>query len=173
MTAEELFNMPDDDLYRHELIKGDLLTMSPPGAAHGSVTLQLSGLLYLHVTSNNLGRLYAEIGFKLETDPDTVLAPDIAFIARERAGTVTPFFHIGPPDLAVEVRSLWDRRGRIERKTALWLKLGAMSVWNIDPRKRTVEVVRDDGERKLLHEDDELVDDTVPGFRIPVAKIFE
>jgi len=174
MTAEELFNMPDDGFHRHELIKGALLTMSPAGEAHGSVTLQLAGLLYVHVTANNLGRLYAaETGFKLESDPDTVLAPDISFIARERAGTLSPFYRTGPPDLAVEVRSQWDRRGQIERKTALWLELGAKSVWNVDPRKRTVEGVRADGERKLLHESDELVDDTVPGFRVAVAKIFE
>jgi hypothetical protein len=32
--------------------------------------------------------------------------------------------------------------------------------------------VRADGLRKLLHESDELVDDTVPGFHVPVSEIF-
>ena len=173
MTAEELFNL-EDDSHRHELVKGELLTMSPPGEEHGSVTLKLSVLLYNHVNPRNLGRLYAaDTGFKLETNPDTVLAPDIAFIARERAGTPSPFYRLGAPDLAVEVRSPWDRKGKIERKTALWLELGANSVWNVDPRKRTVEVVHADGGRWLFHESDELVDDTVPGFRLVVSKIFE
>jgi Uma2 family endonuclease len=50
--------------------------------------------------------------------------------------------------------------------------LGAKSVWLVDPRRRTVEVVHSGGERKLLHESDELVDDTVPDFRVAVAEIF-
>lgn len=173
MTAEELLHMPDDG-YRHELIKGELLTMSPANHQHGRITMSLSGLLFNYVKKRNLGDLFAaDTGFKLERDPDTVLAPDISFIARERATPPTPFFLVGAPDLAVEVLSPSDRKGKVESKTALWLELGAKSVWNVDPRKRTVEVVRADGERKLLHEADELVDDTVPGFRVTVAKIFE
>jgi Uma2 family endonuclease len=174
MTAEELFMLPDDGYHRYELIKGELLTMCPANDQHGAVTMKLSGLLYIHVTAHDLGVLRAaETGFKLESNPDTVLAPDIAFITRDRAGTPSEFFRIGPPDLAVEVRSRWDRTSKIERKTALWLELGATAVWNVDPRKRTVEVVHADGQRWLLHEDEELVDDTVPGFRVPVSKIFE
>ncbi|HEX6045319.1 MAG TPA: Uma2 family endonuclease [Pyrinomonadaceae bacterium] len=173
MTAEDLLKMPDDG-NRHELIKGELLTVSPANDKHGAVTMKLSVLLYNYVTPNNLGVLRAaETGFKLQSNPDTVLAPDIAFIACERAGTPSQFYRLGPPDLAVEVLSPSDRKGQVERKTALWLELGARAVWNVDPRKRTVEVFHADGNRWLLNEGDELVDDTVPGFRVAVSKIFE
>ena len=174
MTAEELLHWEGDGYHRYELIKGELLTMSPANDQHGAVTINLSTLLHNYVKANNLGVLRAaETGFKLESDPDTVLAPDIAFISQERAGIPSEFFRIGPPDLAVEVRSRWDRKSKIERKTALWLELGAKAVWNVDPRKRTVEVVHADGQRWLFQENDELVDDTVPGFRVRVSKIFE
>jgi Uma2 family endonuclease len=171
MTAEELGKL-DDDSNRHQLIKGELLTMSPVGFTHGTVTMTLSMILYNHVKAYNLGVLVPEVGFKLESKPDTVLAPDIAFIARERVGHITPGFRLGPPDLAVEVMSQWDTKPQVERKAALWLELGAKSVWNVDPRRRTVEVNRADGEKIVFHKDDELVDDTLPGFRVKVSEIF-
>ena len=171
VTAEELFNLPDDSLC-HELVKGELLTMSPPGEEHGVVTINLSVLLHNYVKANSLGVLYAETGFKLESDPDTVLAPDIAFIARDRAGTRSPFYRSGPPDLAVEVRSANDRTAKVERKAALWLELGVKSVWLVNPKRRTVEVIHATGDRWLFHETEELFDDTVPGLRIAVSEIF-
>jgi Uma2 family endonuclease len=172
MTAEELIRLPDDSLC-HELIKGELLTMSPPGDVHGGATINLTLVLGNFVKEKGLGIVVPEIGFKLESNPDTVLAPDLAFIARDRVGARVPGYRLSPPDLAVEVRSQWDTKPKIDRKTALWLKLGAKSVWNVDPKKRTVEVNRADGEKKLFHETDELVDDTVPGFRVKVSEIFE
>jgi Uma2 family endonuclease len=171
ITAEDLDDLPDG--YRHQLIKGELLTMPLPNILHAAVTGNLTTLLIGHVRSNNLGRVLAECGFKLETDPDTVLGPDIAFIAHKRIGTIPESFYPGSPDLAVEVFSPGDRKGKIARKTALWLEFGARAVWNVDPRKRTVEVFHADGKRRLFHETDELVDDTVPGFRVAVSKIFE
>ena len=171
MTAEELLNLPDDSLC-HELIKGELLTMSPPGDEHGAVTVNLSTLLHNYVKANNLGDLRIQTGFKLEINPDTVLGPDVAFIARDRVGTRMPGYRPGPPDVAIEVRSQWDTNPSVERKTALWLELGARAVWNVNPKKRTVEVVRADGVRKIFRENDELVDDTVPGFRVKVSEIF-
>ena len=170
MTAEELMNL-DDDYHRHELIKGELLTMPPPGYPHGRISANLSFLLMQHVRANQLGDLCAEAGYHLESDPDTVLGPDVSFVARNRIQRPDGYFP-GPPDLAVEVTSPGDTKPEVDRKTALWLELGAKSVWNVNPRKRTVEVNRAGGERRLFHETDELVDDTVPGFRIKISEIF-
>ena len=172
MTAEELIKLPDDGNH-YELIKGELLTMSPPGDEHGAVIMNLTIPLGVYVKENNLGVLRAaETGFKLESNPDTVLAPDIAFIARDRVGAKVLGYRWGAPDLVVEVMSQWDSKPKATRKAELWVELGARSVWVVNPRKQTVEVFRANGERTLFHETDELVDDTVPGFRIPVSEIF-
>jgi Uma2 family endonuclease len=171
MTADELMNL-DDDSHRHELIKGELLTMPLPQYEHGRVTLNLSVILAQHVRANHLGIVCAEVGFKLESDPDTVLGPDISFVAYNRIAVPPAGYYPGPPDLAVEVLSPGDRRGRIELKLGLWLEAGTRSVWLVNPRRRTVEVISSTGKRRMLHEDDELVDDTVPGFRVKVSEIF-
>jgi Uma2 family endonuclease len=170
MTAEELLNLPDSP-YRHELVKGELLTMPLPKREHGRVAANLTMLLLQHARANRLGDVYSESGFKLESDPDTVLGPDVSFVAQDRVER-TDGYYDGPPDLAVEVLSPGDRRSQIERKLALWLESGTRSVWLVNPRRRTVEVVSLTGERRTLHETDELSDDTVPGFRVIVSEIF-
>jgi Uma2 family endonuclease len=170
MTAEELMNI-DDDSHRHELIKGELLTMPPAKREHGRIAANLTMFLGLHVKANRLGDVYTESGFKLESDPDTVLGPDVSFVSQDRVDRTDDYYD-GAPDLAVEVLSPGDRRGQVERKLALWLETGTRSVWLVNPRKRTVEVISTTGERRLLHETDHLVDDTVPGFRVQVSEIF-
>ena len=171
MTAEELGNL-EDDYHRHELIKGVLLTMPPAKYEHMRVCANLTFLLMQHVKANRLGVVGAEGGYKLESDPDTVLGPDVSFVAEDRISLSPEGYHSGPPDLAVEVLSPGDRRGKVEHKLALWLEFGTRSVWLVNPRKRTVEVISSTGERRLLHESDELVDETVPGFRVTVSEIF-
>lgn len=171
MTAQELGNI-DDDSHRHELIKGELLTMPLPKYDHMRVSANLTMLLLQHVRANLLGEVYAEGGFKLESDPDTVLGPDVSFVAKDRISLSPEGYHSGPPDLAVEVLSPSDRRGRVDRKLAIWLGTGIRSVWLVNPRRRTVEVISSLDNRRMLHEDDDLVDDTVPGFRVKVSEIF-
>ena len=83
-TAEQLLHMPEDG-YRYELVEGVLIKMSPPGFEHGDVALTIGSLLWQHVRAHKLGRVVAaETGFKLASDPDTVLAPDAAFIRQSQ-----------------------------------------------------------------------------------------
>ena len=117
----------------------------------------------------------AETGFLLEQDPDTVQAPDIAFVRRERiekAGRVEGYW-IGAPDLAVEVLSPSDTVRRIEGKVAEWLESGSRLVWVVSPKMHTVTVYRSLTEIVVLTEKDTLDGgDVVPGFQIPIAEIF-
>src|SRR5262245_43682204 len=101
MTAEELSRLPDDGL-RHELIKGAHLTMPPPGAEHGAVMTNVAFLLHQHVRARHLGKVITgDAGFKLESDPDTVLGPDVAFIRQERMAGISSQYFPGAPDLVV------------------------------------------------------------------------
>src|SRR5438094_4372444 len=106
MTADQLLRMPEDGC-RHELRAGELITMSPPGGQHGQFNNRLNIPLGAHVLAGRLGVVVTEVGFRLSRDPDTVRAPDIAVVRRERIppGGVPVGYWEGAPDLAVEVIS--------------------------------------------------------------------
>ena len=174
-TASELFEMPDDG-FRYELVKGELRKMSPAGWEHGEVIVNITLLLGQYVKVNQLGSCGgAETGFKLASDPDTVLAPDLSFVSRERRpqGEARKKFFPGAPDLAVEVMSPGDTRREVKEKVEDWLGAGTRAVWVVDPRHRTVKVYRSTAEVTHLSEADELDGgEVVPGFRCKVAEIF-
>ncbi len=174
MTAEELLAMPDDG-FRYELVRGELVKMAPAGRVHGKRGNRVNVSLSLYVYENNLGETYlAETGFHLETDPDHVLAPDVAFVSRERedaAPEVGGFFP-GPPDLAVEVVSPNDRYTEVVDKVAEWLAAGTRMVVVVNPRNRTVQTHTPDGIIELTEADTLDGGDVVPGWKLPVAEIF-
>ena len=174
-TADELLGMPDDG-YRYELVKGELIRMSPAADEHGEVTMDLAGPLHSHVKRNKLGKVYAaETGFKIESDPDTVRAPDIAFVSNDRLQrTGTPrSYREAAPDLVVEVLSPGDRVSEVEAKVAQWLEAGALLVWVLSPILRTITVYRSLTEIIVLTEKDTLDGgDVVPGFQIAIAEMF-
>lgn len=175
VTAEELLHLPNDG-HRHELVRGELREMPPAGSEHGYVAMNLAATLQHHVRENGLGRVYAaETGFKIASDPDTVRAPDTAFISRERveAAQRVEGYWPGAPDLAVEVISPGDTHSEVTEKALDWLRSGCRSVWVVDPRRRTVTVYRSRTDIRILTEDDSLEDfEVVKGFGIPVSDIF-
>jgi len=174
-TAEELLRMPDDGC-RYELVRGELRKMSPAGSKHGKLVMKLAGPLFQFVEANNLGVVYAaETGFKLSADPDTVRAPDIAFVSEQRVGEADEAegFWPGAPDLAVEVISPSDTYTEVEGKVLDWLGAGTRMVVTVNPRERILTVYRSLAETKVLTEDDVLDgDDVVPGWRLPVSDCF-
>jgi Uma2 family endonuclease len=176
MTADELLRMPDDG-FRYELVKGELRKMAPAGHERGRVAIRFTWRLAQQVETNNLGVVYAaETGFTLATNPDTVRAPDVAFVSRERLAEVkrASGFWPGAPDLAVEVVSPGDTYTEVEEKAIDWLAAGARMVLALNPRKRTVTVYRSLNDIVILNDDATLnLDDVVPGFKILVKDIFD
>jgi Uma2 family endonuclease len=167
--------MPDDG-FRYELVKGELKRMPPTGDEHGGVTMELASPLHQYVKRNNLGRVYAaETGFKLESNPDTVRAPDIAFVSTERlqgAGSMQGY-RSGAPDLAVEVLSPGNTKREMAEKVKEYFAAGARLVWIVNPKLKTVVVYRSVNDILTLTEKDTLDGETVvPGFQISVAEIF-
>ena len=180
LTAQDLLAMPDDGS-RYELVRGELRTMAPAGHEHGGVAVNITVPLGAYVKQKNLGRVYAaETGFVLSRDPDTVRAPDVAFVSKERLVDLNrKGYFPGAPDLAVEVVSPGDVYAEdyyiaVEEKVAEWLAAGSRLVWVVNPRQRTLKVHRSLTDITVLTEAD-VADggETVPGWRLPVAEMFE
>jgi Uma2 family endonuclease len=175
MTADELLKLPRGR-FRYELVKGELITMSPAGSEHGAVIMNLAVPLGQHIKANNLGIIFgAETGFKIADNPDTVLAPDVAFISREHIpeSGIPKKYWPGAPDLAVEVLSPGDIAREVEKKVGQWLAAGARLIWTINPGRKIVTVHRASKDASTLSEMDELDgEDVVPGFHCRVSEIF-
>jgi Uma2 family endonuclease len=176
VTANELLRMPDDG-NSYELVRGELRVMSKPGFEHGRVAARIGTLLGVHVHEHSLGvTLAAETGFLLERDPDTVRAPDAAFLSEERVeqvGRTTTHWLAGAPDLAVEVISPNDTFREVQEKALEWLHAGTIAVLVLDSAKRTATVYRGQGDAHVHGVEDTLdLSDAVPGFGVAVAELF-
>ncbi|HUR87193.1 MAG TPA: Uma2 family endonuclease [Solirubrobacteraceae bacterium] len=175
MTAQELFAYRNEP-YRQELIEGILHEMEPPGAEHGRVAMTVGMLLFNHVREHDLGIVFAsEVGFQLASDPDTVRAPDVCFVAAERIpDTGIPVgYWAGPPELAIEVVSPNDRRSEVEGKALHWLDAGTRAVVVVDPPLRTATLYRSRHDVRILADDEPLgLGDVVPGWSPRVGDLF-
>ncbi len=157
LTAEDLPYLTDDDR-RCELVAGELIREPPPGADHGGIAATLIGRLFAFVHGRNVGRVFAETGFVLAHHPDTVRAPDAAFVSAQRIRDATrrgPYV-VGAPDLAVEILSPSNTHEETIEKVHEYLAAGGGAVWVIDPRRQRVTVHRPGHEPRRLARDETL-----------------
>jgi Uma2 family endonuclease len=128
------------------------------------------------VRANELGRVFgAETGFRIARDPDTVRAPDLAFVSHSRlpAGRSPDGYLDLAPDLVVEIVSPSDRAQDVQEKMQDWMQAGSRLGWLFYPARQPVAVYRSATEVHLLGPDDELDGgDVLPGFRCPVRDFF-
>ena len=151
--------------------------MPPGGWEHGAEGMDIALSLGAYVRAHDLGRVSGgDTGFLLTTAPDTVRAPDVAFVRADRVparGTQRGYFR-GAPDLAVEVISPNDLYTEVDEKVAEWLEHGTRLVFVVNPRRKTVAVHRADGSVRVLTIADVLDgEDVVPGWTLAVRDIFE
>ncbi len=174
LTAEDLRKIVADG-GRYELSRGELVPMTPVGIPHSVVVGRLMKFLSNHIDEHRLGLIGPEGGFKLQQNPDTVRAPDIAFISRKRLESegVPKGFADFPPDLAIEVLSPDDTASEVARKVDEYLEAGVPLVWVVDPGIRKVTVYRSFQDIRVVSAE-EVLDggETLPGFRVKVEEIF-
>jgi Uma2 family endonuclease len=179
VTLEEMLALPPG--LDRELIRGELRErpMTMRNKKHSRVESRATRFLdaWNDTQPEPRGQVVSgEAGFRLGRDPDTGVGIDVAYVSAEVvAGTPekSPFFE-GPPVLAVEILSPSDSQEDIDEKIALYLEMGVALVWVINPNLRTVLVLRPDAEPELFNVQAELsAEPHLPGFRLPVARLFE
>jgi Uma2 family endonuclease len=174
MTAEELLHVDIPDKWT-ELVGGHLVVREPPAPPHGRVSARLAYVVGTHVYPNRAGELFGQdTGFRIASNPDTVRAPDLAFLSTERAAAMVDrhgYWAI-VPDLVAEVVSPSDRPGEVLSRAGMWLAAGVRLVWVVDPVRRTAHVHRPDGSVTVLGAGDTLDGEAVlPGFTCPLADV--
>lgn len=178
MTAGELLGLAGD-AQRYELVEGRLMRMSPTSDEHFYITDNLHPVLRAFVKEHRLGIVtYPDNGFQISLpgQPDTVVAPDIAFVRAEQVPPRRTKYLAVAPDLAVEIASPTQYRPEMAAKARLYLAAGVRLVWVIWPADRQVDVwvPGSDVPERTLGEGDTLDGlDVLPGFAHPVADLFE
>lgn len=176
LTAEALLAM-SSTVGKAELLDGELIRMSPAGFEHGSITLKLAWPIARYVEEHELGIVCAaETGFLLRQNPDTVRAPDLAFVSQTRVDQVGPVkgYWPGCPDLVAEVVSPNDTSSDVQAKALAWIEAGCRIVWIVDPKQKHVMEFRSETSIRVFTVKDRLAaSDMFGDWSIEVGKLFQ
>lgn len=177
LTTDDLIGLPDDGS-RYELIDGELYVTRAPHINHQDVILNIASAIKVYLSNHPVGHVAVEPGVIF--DKHNAVIPDVAFISAARyAEILVKGKLLAAPDLAIEVLSAGSEQEARDRvlKLRLYGKEQVREYWIVDPRARTVEIylLADEGLRhaQTLDESAVLATALLPGFDMPVNKVFE
>ena len=173
-----LAQQPENEHKHFYLIDGELFWDMPPGFLHGHIAGLIFHYFLIFAAKHDLGKPTVESGYYSADDRSTLLAPDVAFVSKEKIPLANPGELLAAmPDLAVEIQSRSNTLADLRRKAAVYLAHGTELVWLVLPARAAVEVWRmgPDGEaaREILDRDNALTGEPVlPGFTLDLQKLF-
>jgi Uma2 family endonuclease len=177
LTYEDYVLIPDDGR-RHEIIDGEHYVTAAPFVPHQFLSMEISWRFRSYLQRRRIGRILTAPTDVLLSEHD-VVQPDLLFISRERAGIIGRKNIQGAPDLIVEILSVGNRKHDQETKLDLYDRFDVLEYWIFDPDRRTAQVYRRAEDRLRPFADlsaaagDVLTSPLLPGFSLPLAKIFE
>ena len=180
MTADELLALPDDGMERW-LIAGELRErpMTVRNRFHSRAMICVGTELenWRRQSTPPRGQILGgEAGVRLSRDPETMVGIDVVYVSADvivRQTEETTLID-GVPTLAVEILSPNDTVEEIHEKIMLYQTSGVPLIWIINPYSRMVTVHRPDAEPESFNVRQELSGEPhLPGFRVPVARLFE
>jgi Uma2 family endonuclease len=173
LTAEEFFLLPDpQDGSQQELVRGEIVTMPPPGGLHGVTCSKVNRKLGTFVDAVGGTLACNDTGFITGRGPDSVRGPDISYWSKERLPEVPVGYIETAPDLLIEVLSPSNTSKQIRDKLHEYFATGVRLVWVIAPEDRTLTIYRTADEGRLLHETATATgEDVLPGFTCRVSDL--
>jgi len=174
LTAEDLAAMPDDRK-RRELVKGRLIEMSPPKLRHGLIQTLVARFVGAYASEHKLGYTFTEVGCILSKNPDTVRAPDVAFLAKGRLKSIDFDAYLPVvPDLVIEIVSPGDTVDEILDKVHEYFEAGVILLWVFQPQRQQVYVYTSPEDIQVINIDGTLDGgDVLPGFKLPLRDVFK
>jgi Uma2 family endonuclease len=169
VTVEELekTSLP----YPAELYNGKVV-FKMATYAHGKIQLRIGGKLDYYLEQNPVGEAMTETNFQLWPERrNQSRIPDIAFVKKERVPREQWRFADLAPDLAVEIISPEDNFLKIMNKVDAYLEQGTQIVWVVISDTREVLVCTATSKHSV--KDVLTAPELLPGFELPVSKIFE
>ncbi|HEU5432948.1 MAG TPA: Uma2 family endonuclease [Thermomicrobiales bacterium] len=158
---------------RHELFEGELVVTPALIPDHQKIVGNLYAAMRAASFAASAGDVFlGPIDVRLT--PDTVLEPDLCFVAAERLHIVGPKTIDAAPDLVVEVLSPGTRQRDLGRKRALYARFGVQEYWIANPETRTLTLLALRGERfePLPLDDDVVRSGVLPDLAIPLTDVF-
>lgn len=159
----------------YELIEGTLVEKVKE--LHESIlALSVGQEVGNHAKEHDLG-LVSGAGGPVRLQKGLVRLPDLGFFCwdkfPERLLPSEPIPDLAP-DLAVEVLSKGNTPAEMRRKLREYFLAGVRLVWMIDPRRRQASVSTAPDAPAALIDEGQALDggDVLPGFRLPLAKLF-
>ena len=180
LTTADLLALPSDGMERW-LIAGELRErpMNVRNRFHSRVVTRVAKFLdnWLDDQPAPRGQVLAgDAGVRLAEEPETTVGVEVLLVTAEVLAAQTEEVTIiaGIPTLVVEVLSPNTTIDDLNEKIDAYLMAAVPLVWVIDPHRRTVTVITPADEPILFNVRQELTAEPhLPGFRVPVARLFE
>lgn len=177
LTAEEYFALPPTDK-RTQLIDGEIV-VTEPGLRHQRITGEIYRLV-ANWLADNPGHGEAGMPVDVHLDDRNVFAPDVWWVPEEARPARDATRIVGPPALAVEVRSPSTWRYDLGAKKTTYERLGLSELWLVDTASDTVLVYprSSPGAPEFdvaleLAAGESLTTPLLPGFELDLAELFD
>ncbi len=171
ITAEEFMQMSFD--HPVELVRGEIVHMTPPKRSHGSIALVIGATLLNWSAKAKHGRPVSDS--IVRTGPDSIRGPDVSYFVQPKVdrGALTSEGDDIAPDLCVEVLSPSNTWSEIKQKIDEYLGCGVTEVWIADPELESVEIRRTDEPPRTVRRGESITSDLLPGFEAAVDEFFD